>query len=164
MVGHGLSVSLLFLLSTSIHQRTRTFDMEEMGGLARKAPVLAAFFAAATFASIGLPGFANFWGELSIFVALWRFSPGFTALAVLGIVISAVYGLRAVAKVFFGEPTGAFTRVTERHPVSDMGWGERLPALVLLSALLLIGFWPKSVTSAIDAALAQAPVQMQGKN
>src|SRR5579884_3010288 len=64
MVAHGLSVALLFLLSTSIYHRTQTFDLAEMGGLAQKAPVLAAFFVAATFASIGLPGFANFWGEL----------------------------------------------------------------------------------------------------
>jgi len=163
MVGHGLSVALLFLLSTSIHQRTHTFDMEEMGGLARRTPVLAAFFVAATFASVGLPGFANFWGELSIFVALWRFSPGFTAVAVAGIVISAVYGLRAAAKVFFGEPTDSFARVADRHPPSDLGWGERLPALVLLSALLLIGFWPKSISTAIDGALASAPAHIQGQ-
>ena len=109
MVAHGLSVALLFLLATSIHHRTHTFAMEDMGGLAQKAPVLAAFFVAATLASIGLPGFANFWGELTIFVALWKFSPLITALAVAGVVISAVYGLRSAAKVFFGSPTEAFT-------------------------------------------------------
>ena len=81
MVGHGLSVALLFLLATSIHHRTQTFDLAEMGGLAQKAPVLAALFTAATLASIGLPGFANFWGELTIFVALWQFSPWMTAAA-----------------------------------------------------------------------------------
>jgi NADH-quinone oxidoreductase subunit M len=69
MVAHGLSVALLFLLATSIHHRTHTFDLSEMGGLAQKTPVLAAFFVAATMASIGLPGFANFWGELTVFVA-----------------------------------------------------------------------------------------------
>ena len=62
MVAHGLSVALLFLLSSSIYDRTQTFDFGQMGGLAQKAPVLAAFFVAAIFASIGLPGFANFWG------------------------------------------------------------------------------------------------------
>src|SRR5690606_6604304 len=56
MVAHGFSVALLFLLSTSIYHRTQTFDMDDMGGLARKAPVLAAFFVTATMASIGLPG------------------------------------------------------------------------------------------------------------
>src|SRR3954468_4750354 len=102
MVAHGLSVALLFLLATSIFHRTHTFAMEDMGGLAQKAPVMAALFVAATLASIGLPGFANFWGELTIFVALWEFSPLITALAVAGVVISAVYGLRSAARVFFG--------------------------------------------------------------
>jgi NADH-quinone oxidoreductase subunit M len=157
MVAHGLSVALLFLLATSVHHRTQSFALDEMGGLARPAPVLAAFFVAATFASIGLPGFANFWGELTIFVALWPFSPWFTALAVSGVVISAVYGLRAAARVFFGTPTDAFARVAERAPVSDLSWGERVPALVLLIALLFIGLWPRSVARPINAALELNP-------
>jgi NADH-quinone oxidoreductase subunit M len=153
MVAHGLSVALLFLLATSIHHRTQTFALDEMGGLAQKAPVLAALFVAATFASIGLPGFANFWGELLIFVALWPFSHGFTALALSGVVISAIYGLRAAARVFFGPPTEAFSRVAEREPVTDLRWAERLPALILLAALFFIGLWPRSIARPIDAAL-----------
>jgi len=129
-----------------------------MGGLAQKAPVLAALFVAATFAGIGLPGFANFWGELTIFVALWKFSPLITALAVAGVVISAVYGLRAVAAVFFGPATPAFEKVAAAHPVADLRWSERVPALVLLAALMFIGFWPKSLSTALDATLAPKPV------
>jgi NADH-quinone oxidoreductase subunit M len=156
MVGHGLSVALLFLLSTSIHHRTQTFDLAEMGGLALKAPVLAALFTAATLASIGLPGFANFWGELTIFVALWNLSPWFTAAAVAGIVISAVYGLRAVARVFFGQPTPEFAKVAATHPPTDLRWSERLPAIILLAALLLIGFWPRSISDPVNRALQTA--------
>ena len=52
MVAHGLSVALLFLLSTSIYHRTQTFDMMEMGGLAQKAPVLSAFFVVVSGASV----------------------------------------------------------------------------------------------------------------
>jgi NADH-quinone oxidoreductase subunit M len=156
MVGHGLSVALLFLLATSIHHRTQTFDLAEMGGLAQKAPVLAALFAAATLAGIGLPGFANFWGELSIFVALWNFSPWITAAAVAGIVISAVYGLRAVARVFFGLSTPEFAKIAAASPPVDLGWGERLPALILLAALLLVGFWPRSISDPVNQALQAA--------
>jgi len=153
MVGHGLSVALLFLLATSIHHRTQTFDLGEMGGLGRQAPVLAAFFAAATLASIGLPGFANFWGELGIFVALWQFSPGMTAAAVAGIVISAIYGLRAVARVFFGPPSAEFGTVAAGQPPVDLRWGERLPALILLAMLLFIGFWPRPLSDPLNRAL-----------
>ncbi|HEY8996154.1 MAG TPA: NADH-quinone oxidoreductase subunit M [Lacunisphaera sp.] len=156
MVAHGLSVALLFLLATSIHHRTHTFDMSEMGGLAQKTPVLAALFVAATMASAGLPGFANFWGELTVFVSLWKFSPGVTAIAVAGVVISAIYGLRAAARVFFGPPTEALQRVTAQHPPADIGWGERLPALLLLAALLFFGFYPKALSLPVDQALAPA--------
>jgi NADH-quinone oxidoreductase subunit M len=154
MVAHGLSVALLFLLATCVYHRTQTFAMDEMGGLARKAPVLAAFFTAAVFASIGLPGFANFWGELAIFTALWHYSPALTAVAVTGVVISAVYGLRAAARVLFGETTEAFGRVAEKTPVVDLGLGERIPALILLAALLFIGCWPRSLARSIDTAVS----------
>ena len=163
MVAHGLSVALLFLLATAVHHRTHTFAMDEMGGLAQKAPVLAAFFVAATFASIGLPGFANFWGELTIFVALWQFSPLITSLAVAGVVLSAIYGLRSAARVFFGPPTEQLTRVTTLHPVADLRWAEKIPALILLAALLFIGFWPKSLTAPLDAALTAPAPQKVGR-
>jgi NADH-quinone oxidoreductase subunit M len=138
-----------------------------MGGLARPAPVLAAFFTAGMLASIGLPGFANFWGELTIFVALWKYSPWMTAAAVAGIVISAVYGLRAVARVFFGPPTPEFARVAAGQPPVDLRWNERLPALILLAALLAVGFWPRSLSSPLNQVLptlypatATAPAQV----
>ena len=119
-----------------------------------KTPVLAALFVAATFASIGLPGLANFWGELAIFVALWKFSPLITALAVAGVVISAIYGLRAAARVFFGPATDRLKEVATRHPPVDLSWAEKFPALVLLAALLFVGFWPKSMSDPINSALA----------
>lgn len=156
MVAHGLSVALLFLLTTSIHHRTHTFDLNEMGGLAQKTPVLAAFFVTATLASIGLPGFANFWGELTIFVAAWSYSKVLTACAVSGIIISAIYGLRAAARVFFGPATEELNRVTTAHPPTDLRWSEKLPAIILLAALLFIGFWPKSITTPLNAALHPA--------
>lgn len=154
MVAHGLSVALLFLLATSVHHRTQTFAMDEMGGLATHTPVLAAFFVAATFASIGLPGFANFWGELTIFVAIWNFSHCLTAIAVGGVIISAIYGLRAAARVFFGPATERMSDVAARTPPTDLRWAEKIPALVLLAALLAIGFWPKSISDPINDALA----------
>ena len=153
MVGHGLSVALMFLLSTCVYRRTQTFDMSEMGGLARETPVLAAFFVLGTFASIGLPGFANFWGELTIFTAAWAFSPLLTVLAVAGIILSAVYGLRAAARVFFGEHTPALTERIKKSEPRDLRWSERVPVLILAIALLGIGFYPKSLSTPLNNAL-----------
>jgi len=157
MVGHGLSVALLFLLSTSVYQRTHTFEMAKMGGVATRTPVLAALFLAGTFASIGLPGFANFWGEFPIFVALWNYSHLFTFVALTGTVISAVYGLRAAARVFFGPPSPTFAQVIVDHSPTDITWSEKLPALILLAALLFIGIWPRSISDGVHQALSGAP-------
>ncbi|HQU09524.1 MAG TPA: NADH-quinone oxidoreductase subunit M, partial [Opitutales bacterium] len=87
MVAHGFVVALLLMLATSIHKRTGTLDLKAMGGLGTQAPVLAALFIAAMLANIGLPGFANFWGELLVFVSLSAFYPIPVTLAVIGIVI-----------------------------------------------------------------------------
>jgi len=164
MVAHGLTVALLFLLATCIYHRSQTFDMEEMGGLVKKAPVLAGFFTFAVLASIGVPGpgLANFWGEFLIFLAVWDYQAITAALMVVGIILSAVYGLRAVAKIFLGRPTEPF-RTTIDGEINDLAWGERLPALVLIIALLGVGLWPRSLTDAANASLEanyQVPTQV----
>ena len=45
-------------------------------------------------------------------------------------------------------------------PPADLAWGERLPALILLVMLLLIGFWPKSISDTLNAALTAAPARV----
>lgn len=156
MVAHGLSVALLFMLATCIYHRTQTFNMQLMGGLAAKAPVLAAFFVAGSMASIGLPGFGNFWGEFTIFAALaetemtrWIVAP-----AAVGIVISAIYGLRAVAKVFFGQPSPEFSERFNSGEIADLKSFEKLPACILIAGLLIIGLYPKVMSDRADAELA----------
>jgi NADH-quinone oxidoreductase subunit M len=162
MFAHGLSVALLFLLADCIKERTHTFDMMEMGGLASKAPILAAFFTAAMFASVGLPGFANFWGEFTIFVGLWQYSPILVVLAAIGIIISAIYGLRAVSNVCYGMPTEAFLKQEQQHgAVKDLNLTERLTAGLLFAALLFVGIYPKPVTDPINEALDSFPTAIE---
>ncbi len=157
MFAHGLSIAALFLLANAVGQRTDTFDLTEMGGLAQKAPVLAGFFIAAIFASIGLPGFANFWGELTVFIATWSFHPWLAILICLGIVISAIYGLRAVSKIFFGEPSEKFRHRFENVQIDDIRLGERIPVIILLGALMVAGFWPSFVTRSVQQAYDAPP-------
>ncbi|MEY3001148.1 MAG: hypothetical protein RL648_1362 [Verrucomicrobiota bacterium] len=155
MFAHGVSVALLFLLADVIERRTGTVDMEDIGGLGQKAPVLMGLFVAAMMASIGLPGFANFWGELGIFVALWQSATPWALIpALTGILISAVYGLRAVARVFFGEEKGV-------EEASDIGTAEKIPVFLLLLVLLLVGFWPRGLSDPVNSGshLLHAPVE-----
>ena len=118
-------------------------------------PLLACFFAAAVLATIGLPGFGNFWGEFGIFVSLGedpetRFALG---LAALGIIISAIFGLRAVANVFFGKQTEKFENFEKENPVSDLKVTELVPAGLLVAALLLLGLWPRSISERVDGEI-----------
>jgi NADH-quinone oxidoreductase subunit M len=79
-----------------------------------------------------------------------------TALAVAGVVISAIYGLRAAARVFFGPATERMAAVVTRTPPTDLDWSEKIPALVLLVTLLFVGLWPKSLSEPVNAALTPA--------
>jgi NADH-quinone oxidoreductase subunit M len=155
MFAHGVTVALLFLLSSCIYERTRTFDMGNMGGLAQRTPLLAAFFAVAMLASIGLPGpgLANFWGELTVFIALWDFRAWMVVPAVFGVVISAVYGLRSLANIFFGEPTDALAQSVDLPLVKDLHWREKTPAFLLLVVLIFVGVWPRSISDPLDRSL-----------
>ncbi|MCH2073858.1 MAG: NADH-quinone oxidoreductase subunit M [Puniceicoccaceae bacterium] len=163
MVAHGLSVALLFMLSTCVYHRSQTFDLSSMGGLATKAPVLAGFFVAAMMASIGLPGFGNFWGEFTIFVALaetgmtkWIVVP-----AAIGIVISAIYGLRAVSNIFFGQAKESFRVRLESGEITDLQSFEKLPACILIGGLLLTGIFPRIVSDDANRELTVLYLQEQ---
>lgn len=156
MFAHGISVALLFLLASCIHKRTQTFEMDQMGGLARQAPFLSILFVTTMFASIGLPGpgLINFWGEFTIFVALWDFRSWMVIPAVLGIILSAIYGLRAMANIFYGKPTEALEENVDLSSIKDLNWREKTPALLLLVVLIFAGVWPKSITTPLNESLS----------
>jgi len=156
MCAHGLSVSLMFLVAHFINQRTNTLEMDQMGGLAAQTPVLACFFAAATFATIGLPGFGNFWGEFAIFLSLGEYSENhlILGLAALGIIISAIFGLRAMARIFFGDQTDELTVLTKENKITDLSLGEIVPASLILLPLLFLGLWPRGISQGIDTNIS----------
>ena len=165
MCAHGLSVSLMFLLANSINQRTNSLEMNEMGGLAAKTPLLACFFAAATFATIGLPGFGNFWGEFAIFLSLGGYGLDgsgeitekhlFLVLAALGIIISAIFGLRAMSRIFFGEQSEELSAHEKKSKINDLSFAETIPAVLILLPLMFIGLWPKGISEGIDTNITK---------
>lgn len=157
MFGHGLSIAALFALCGALRRRTGTLDYQELGGLAQLFPKASVLFGFATMASIGLPGFANFAGEILIFfgatatVVLEHGSLAFifaTIAAVWGVVISAIYMLRAYRAVFFGP-----LLATERWKnISDLSLFEFLPVALLILALLITGIFPQSILNLVTIA------------
>jgi len=149
MFAHGISIAMLFCLADSIQKRTGTLELADLGGLAKAAPKLAFLFGLAGMASIGLPGLANFSGEVLVFLSGFEAYEGgslgivqiATILALWGVVISAVYMLRAFRKTFQGPA------VANSTGVSDLTFWEKVPALILAAALLVVGLYPNSLLS-----------------
>src|SRR6185503_1952556 len=144
MFAHGLSIAALFALAGFLREKNPTLALDGFGGLAKPAPWLGFTFGLAAFASIGLPGFANFASEITIFFGAFKPAAGLSAsnfqlatiFALWGVVISAVYMLRAYRAIFLGEP--GKEAATWADPVKSLRW----PVILLLAVLLLAGFAP----------------------
>ena len=145
MFAHGVSIALLFGLADRIERSTGSLDLAEMGGLAKSAPKLAFVFGIAAMASIGLPGLANFSGEILVFLAAFESYHGIGGIgpvqiacifSLWGVVISAVYMLRAYRNIFHGPCVPA----TATAP--DLTLADRIPAALLVLALFAVGLYP----------------------
>ncbi len=147
MVAHGLSAALLFGLSGEITHRAGENRFTELGGLAQRAPTLAVLFSFASMASMGMPGLANFAGEVMVFFASARFFLLFTAFAVYGTVITAIFQLRAIKTIFYGpmpsqyepRPAAVLANTRETVPASPgmtdtASLSEYLPYVLLILA------------------------------
>jgi NADH-quinone oxidoreductase subunit M len=145
MFAHGISIALLFGLADRIERSTGSLDFTDLGGLAKPAPALAFLFGIGAMASIGLPGLANFAGEVLVFLSTFQNYNGTAGLspvqitcilAIWGVVISAVYMLRAYRRVFHG-PT-----VKATESAADLTIADRIPVLLLVLTLFAVGLYP----------------------
>ena len=105
MLAHGISTGALFILVGIINQRVNTRSMEQMGGLWARWPRMGGFWLFFALATLGLPGLANFVGEFLVLLGVYRVSPVFAVLGALGFIVSIIYSLWMVQRVFYGPPT-----------------------------------------------------------
>jgi NADH-quinone oxidoreductase subunit M len=156
MFAHGLSIAALFAMCGELRNQTGTLNYLDLGGLATNMPALSFIFALATFASIGLPGFANFASELLVFFGAFKNSTpgaGFNefqiaaTIALWGVVISAVYMLRAYRAIFMGEPQARW------QGVRDIPAGRKWAVVLLVAALFVVGLAPRTVLDAIEPGI-----------
>ena len=103
MFSHGVMTALFFAVVGAIYDRTHTRDIGVLEGMAKRMGTTAWLFAIAGLASLGLPGLSGFVAELLVFLGLFQTYPVLGALGVVGAAITAVYILRLIGKVFFGE-------------------------------------------------------------
>ena len=165
LVNHGLSSAGLFALVGMIYERFHTRSISSLGGIAAKAPWLAALFMLFTFSSIGLPGLNGFVGEFMIlagsFQRAWSgVAPAWqtayltmAVLAVAGVVVGAWYMLWAVERVLFGpsrEPPHSHAAGGE---TPDLHWHELAALLPLAVFVLWIGLVPATFLRPTAAAV-----------
>lgn len=146
MIAHGLLAALAFGLSGHLYQQHGSLDMTRMGGLLRKMPLAGTALLMAMMAGCGLPGFANFAGEITIFFAAW--SAGFQIITVIAawsaLVIGGLYMLRAIRNILHGSQGEDWDNASDAKPLVATAFG------LLLAMLLVFGFAPNLLTKRIN--------------
>ena len=150
MFAHGFMAALGFAVVGFIYEQIHTRQIDDWGGFGKKIPFMATIFVMMSMASVGLPGFGNFVGEIMILLGAWDKYRVQTILAVAGLLISAGYMLKMVRATMQGPLN------THGKTLKDaQGW-QRLPYLLLTATLILIGCFPSLILSTI--ALGTKPI------
>ena len=148
MFSHGIMTALFFAVVGVIYDRTHTRDIDALEGMAKRMGLTASFFAVAGLASLGLPGLSGFVAELLVFLGLFQTYPALGVLGIVGAAITAVYILRLIAKVFFGQLGERWQGQTDATRLEGFSAG------ILVVFILLVGLFPFPFIRAIDSSVA----------
>ena len=151
MIAHGLLAALAFGLSGHLYRQTGSLDMSRMGGLLRQMPLAGSALLMALLAGCGLPGFANFAGEVTIFFAAWL--AGLKTITVIAawsaLVIGGLYMMRAIRNILHGPRGDDWAKASDVNPLIATALG------LLLAALLVFGFAPSLLTKGIEGEVTK---------
>jgi NADH-quinone oxidoreductase subunit M len=143
MVNHGLVVAPLFIIVALLVERSGTEDLREMGGMAIRAPVLAALFLIVTLATLAMPGSANFIGEFYILNGLFQAKVVFACVAIAGVAMAAFYALRLYQRTMHNRrPDGVESR--------EIGMRDGLVLVPLVACIVALAFYPQLVLKHTD--------------
>lgn len=148
MFSHGVMAAATFAVIGFLYEQTHLRGVDDYGGIAKKTRFISICLIMTSMASLGLPGFSNFAAEVLVFIGGWPRYPLWTALAVFGLLITALYLLRAVKQVCYGPLNPNLIQLRDAST-----WTEKFPFILLISALLLFGFWPQGLLRLIDPAI-----------
>ncbi|NGQ95574.1 NADH-quinone oxidoreductase subunit M [Brevibacillus sp. SYP-B805] len=147
VISHGFISALMFFLIGVIWERTETSMISELGGLAKSMPFISGVLLAAAMASLGLPGMSGFISEFLAFLGLFGVKPVMAAVGTLGIILTAVYLLRAVLRTTFGPMPDRYQGAADAQPI------EVIPMVVLLGFIILIGIYPAVLSEPLQETL-----------
>ena len=136
MVNHGRRGRAAVLRSSALlaARAGGSEDIRDMGGIAFRAPVLAALFLIVAFANLAMPGSANFVGEFCILLGVFQAKLVIAIVAFTGVVLASVYTLRVFIRAMHNRvgPRG-WSRAICR---SATGWCIAPLVLVILALAL----------------------------
>jgi NADH-quinone oxidoreductase subunit M len=148
MFSHGVMTALFFAVVGMIYDRAHTRQIPELGGFAKKMPIVALAFIVGGMVSMGMPGFSGFIAEFPIFMGVWKIKPYIAIIGGISIVITASYIIRIITSVFFGKmPEEYADHIHDVTPLDKV-------ALVLLSAILIgVGVFPSVMVPMVESGV-----------
>jgi NADH-quinone oxidoreductase subunit M len=146
---HGITAAALFYFVGLLEERRGARGIHDFGGLMQRTPLLCGWMSVAMFSSLGLPGLNGFVGEFLIFKGAFSLAMIPTAVAVLGLLFTAVTFLRAMQLLFSGplaESCGGF---------SDLVRHEKLVLVPVTLLMFAVGIAPQFVFNIFNGAVVQ---------
>jgi len=173
MVSHGIMTALFFAVVGMIYDRAHTRSMDELSGMAKALPWTVVAFIIGGLVSMGMPGLSGFIAEFPIFLGVWEggslnlggtalglnpanFYPLIAVLAVLGIIITAAYILRAISTVFFGE-----YNADKWHDMRPLLAIDKLTLVGFSVILILLGVFPALIAPMVEAGVMPVVDRLQ---
>ncbi len=137
MFNHGVNILALWIVAYLIEKQTGILTISQLGGLAKKAPVLSIFMLIAVLANVALPLTNAFIGEFMIFNGIYQVNKLLAAFTGLSIIFSAVYSLNMVKNVFYGTESAAAALMT------DIKGAQVVIFIILTVLILVVGIYPQ---------------------
>src|SRR3954451_15448523 len=159
MVNHGLVVAPLFIIVAILLERTGTEDIREMGGMALRAPVLAALFLIVALATLAMPGSSNFVGEFYILNGLFQAKIVFAFVAISGVAMSAYYALRLYQGTMHNRPP---SQQDQGLLSREIGWRDALVLVPLVACIVGLSFYPQLILKRTNPSVEQTVAKVTG--
>jgi NADH-quinone oxidoreductase subunit M len=160
-VNHGLVVTPLFFIIVLLAERSGgSEDLSDMGGIASRAPVLAALFLVTSLATLAMPGSSNFVGEFFILLGLFNTKLAISVIAFTGVAMASVYMLRAYIRAMHN-------RVGPKVTSYDISVRDGLVVAPLVAAIVALALYPQQPlrdSQASVRAVVRPPVQALAAN
>ena len=150
MLNHGLSTAALFLVAGYLIKRRGARTVDDFGGVAKVAPVLAGLLLFAGLSTLSLPGLSSFVSEFMVLAGTFSRYTAVAVISTLAIVLAALYILLMYQKTM----TGPLTPAVEQSVTSDLNARERVAMVPLVLLILALGFYPKPMLDAITPSVA----------